>query len=261
MYYIVYKTTNLLNNKEYIGIHKTEKLDDGYLGSGLAIKRAIKKYGEQNFKREILEFCSSYEELLDREKHYVNEEWVCLKNTYNLKTGGQSSGLLSEESKLKISKTLKEKYSKGEIIPRKTAPYVATDEQKEKISKSLKDRYKEVEHHKKGVEPWNKGKKGIQAAWNKNLKTGPISEEQKEKISKSLKDRYKEVEHHNTNKEPWNKGKKGVQNAWNKGKKSKQVVCPYCSKTVDILNASRWHFENCKLKDAFAASYAADNKC
>ena len=47
---------------------------------------------------------------------------------------------------------------------------------------------------------------------------------------------------------PWNKGKKGLQKAWNKGLKTKQVVCPYCNKMVDIGNGKRWHFDNCKNK-------------
>lgn len=54
MYFIIYKTMNLLNGKYYIGKHQTKKLDDGYLGSGKYLLRAIKKYGEQNFVKEIL---------------------------------------------------------------------------------------------------------------------------------------------------------------------------------------------------------------
>ena len=73
-FYILYKTINLLNNKTYIGIHKTNDLEDDYLGSGVAFKKALKKYGKENFKREILEFCNSYDELLEREKILVNEE-------------------------------------------------------------------------------------------------------------------------------------------------------------------------------------------
>ena len=114
-YFFIYKTTNLINEKKYIGIHKTENINDGYLGSGYALKAAIKKYSKEKFKREIIEYCNNYDELLEREKQYVNDIWVAQSTNYNLKTGGQSSGLLSEESKKKISKTLKRKYKTGEI--------------------------------------------------------------------------------------------------------------------------------------------------
>jgi hypothetical protein len=55
---IIYKTTNLVNGKIYVGQHYTSA-DDGYLGSGLKIIRAIKKYGKENFFRETIEFCTS----------------------------------------------------------------------------------------------------------------------------------------------------------------------------------------------------------
>jgi hypothetical protein len=108
-FFILYKTTNLVNGKNYIGIHKTTNLEDGYLGSGFAILNAIKKYGKFNFKREILEYCESYDSLLELEKKYVDENWVNSESNYNLKTGGQSVGILSDESKMKISETLKKK--------------------------------------------------------------------------------------------------------------------------------------------------------
>jgi hypothetical protein len=53
-YYIVYKTTNLINNKYYIGVHATNDLNDGYLGSGKNLKLAIKKYGKEHFQKDIL---------------------------------------------------------------------------------------------------------------------------------------------------------------------------------------------------------------
>ena len=53
MYFILYETTNLINNKKYIGVHKTIDLNDGYLGSGIYLRNAIKKYGKENLKSHI----------------------------------------------------------------------------------------------------------------------------------------------------------------------------------------------------------------
>ena len=53
-YYIIYETKNLKNGKIYIGQHQTYDLDDGYLGSGTRLKRAIRYYGSEFFKRKIL---------------------------------------------------------------------------------------------------------------------------------------------------------------------------------------------------------------
>jgi hypothetical protein len=138
-YYFVYETTNLVNGKKYRGIHKTLKLDDGYLGSGKAFLNAVEKYGKENFSRIILDFCSSYEELIEKEKLYVDEEWVKDYSNYNLKTGGQSAGILSEESKNRISETLRKKYNNGEIeVWSKGLKLGETSiEQKEKISNSI----------------------------------------------------------------------------------------------------------------------------
>ena len=255
MLYIIYKTTNIINKKEYIGIHQTDNIDDGYLGSGLAIKRSIKKYGVENFKREILEFCNSFEELLIKEKKYVNEDWVNNKNNYNLKTGGQSAGILSKDSKNKISETLKKKYLNGELKYH-GKPYKPTEYQKNQMSEILKNKYANGEIIKKiGIEPWNKGKKTGQNVWNKGKKLGPMDEELKNKISERMTDKiknnpelkkiqseklkkyYKETPHPTKGLEPWNKGIEMT-----------KTECPHCGKLVDIGNGKRWHFDNCKNK-------------
>jgi hypothetical protein len=68
---IIYKITNLINNKIYVG--KDSKNDPKYLGSGLYINRAIKKYGKENFKKEILEYCDNSQELNEREIFWISE--------------------------------------------------------------------------------------------------------------------------------------------------------------------------------------------
>jgi hypothetical protein len=241
-YYILYETTNLINGKKYRGIHKTTKLEDGYLGSGTAFTEAIKKYGKKNFNREILQFCDSYDELIKIEEIYVDNEWVKDTSNYNLKTGGVV-GILSQDSRNKISETLKRKYESGE---KSRFTYTPTEEQKSNMSFILKERYKIIEHHLKGVEPWNKGLKGVQEGWNKGLELGPMTDEEKEKRSKTLKERWKTQEHHSKGVEPWNKGTKGLQEAWNKGKEMEKTECPHCGKFVDIGNGKRWHFDKCK---------------
>lgn len=72
MYFFIYKTVNMINGKFYIGQHRTKYLKDGYLGSGNVLKRAIDKYGRENFKRIILEYCSSAEELDENERIWQN---------------------------------------------------------------------------------------------------------------------------------------------------------------------------------------------
>lgn len=72
MSYGIYKITNLINGKMYIGQHVTDNLDDGYMGSGLLMRRALKKYGKDNFRKEWLMFCEDQEELDYMERVFVD---------------------------------------------------------------------------------------------------------------------------------------------------------------------------------------------
>ncbi len=96
--------------------------------------------------------------------------------------------------------------------------------------------------------PWNKGKKGVQVAWNKGVKTGPMPQDVIDKRSDSIRERYKTETHFNKGKDPWNKGKKGSQVAWNKGVSPEKSPCVHCGKLVDAMNMKRWHGDKCKNK-------------
>jgi hypothetical protein len=91
MFYTVYKVTNLINGKIYVGLHVTKDLDDNYLGSGKQIQAAVKKYGRENFKREYIKICETPEEMYNLEAEIVNEDFVKSPTTYNMKTGGTGS--------------------------------------------------------------------------------------------------------------------------------------------------------------------------
>lgn len=83
----LYKTTNKLNNKFYIGVHDGDETDD-YLGSGKYLKSAIKKYGADNFSREILAYFATKEAAYLAEKDMVTPELIKSGTVYNLNTGG-----------------------------------------------------------------------------------------------------------------------------------------------------------------------------
>ena len=87
-YYTVYKITNTINNKEYIGYHQTNNLDDGYMGSGKLIKRAISKYGVSSFTKEYIEIFDNMDEAVALEALIVNAEYTLSDTTYNITLGG-----------------------------------------------------------------------------------------------------------------------------------------------------------------------------
>ncbi|QLF86952.1 GIY-YIG homing endonuclease [Staphylococcus phage vB_SepM_BE05] len=99
MYGYVYKTTNLINGKNYIGQHKFNGFDTVYKGSGKKLKLAINKYGRDNFKTIILEKCSTPEELDNREMYWIKEYRNIGEAYYNIADGGSGNrGLFKEKN-------------------------------------------------------------------------------------------------------------------------------------------------------------------
>lgn len=112
MYYTVYKTINLINNKEYVGFHSIKSLDDiisevsengsifydGYLGSGKLMKKALEKYGPMNMSQELILVTNDKEEAESLEKNIVCREWVESDHNYNLSIGGNITILFGKNN-------------------------------------------------------------------------------------------------------------------------------------------------------------------
>lgn len=99
MFHLVYKITNTLNAKYYIGVHSTSNIDDGYMGSGLALKHAVAKHGAESFEREILYMFESRKDALSREAELVTFETLADPLCYNLVLGGTNGPQTTKEKR------------------------------------------------------------------------------------------------------------------------------------------------------------------
>ncbi len=126
---VIYKTTNLINGKIYIG--QDSKNNPEYLGSGIILKKAILKYGKENFKKEILEYCSTKEDLDKREKYWI-KTLNTIKNGYNIAAGGNGCLGCKQSDETKEKRRVK---NIGELNPMfgKTIPKESIKKRSEKI--------------------------------------------------------------------------------------------------------------------------------
>ena len=230
--HFVYLTTNLINEKQYIGDHSTDNLNDGYLGSGIALKNSVKKYGKKNFKNEILDFFDTKKEAFDAQERWINEFNSLIPMGYNIspKGGLGIPGCLSEKS-LKRMRDNVSKANKGRRSHRK-GKKLSSDHIKN-ISKNHFNPNKGKnlnELHKLRISLNHADTSG-----NKNGMFGLIhSDESKEKNRTShLKE--------NLSKERLIKMRESA-------RKKLRVHCKYCNKYITTSMHTRWHGENCKEK-------------
>jgi len=169
-FHFIYKTTNILSGKYYIGMHSTNNLNDGYLGSGRRLRYSINKYGKENHKREIIEFVKNRKELKLREKYYVTLNEVKDDMCYNAVVGGGGWARLgtttSNETKLKMSNTMMGHKTSDETkrkIREALKGYVFTDERKQNISKGRRGitSFKGKKHSEESLKKMSLAQKGV----------------------------------------------------------------------------------------------------
>ena len=186
----IYITTNLINNKKYIGMHRSENFDPSYKGSGKILTQAFKKYGKKNFSTEVIEWCYNENELQEKEKYWI-EYYKAVENDnwYNLIPGGGGVQLFgddnpfygrhhTQETKDKISENLKGRFV-GENNPMYGVHLIVSDEVRKKMSESHKGLLVGDKNPMYGKPAHNRGK--------------PMSDETKKKLSKSLTGKHPNI--------------------------------------------------------------------
>ena len=187
MYYYLYKITNLTNNKIYVGVHQTKKLEDNYFGSSSILLEDVRQLGKDKFKKEILEFFENADQMFLKEKAIVDEEFIKRTDTYNLRRGGTGGFDYINKSGIPKFKGRKHSLETRKKISEKSKKRKVSEETKQKISAS-NQRTNE-----------SRGRKVSSALTGRNL-----SAEHKEKISKTIKEKYKNGDYksRNFNKKP-----------------------------------------------------------
>ena len=190
-YHYIYKTTCNINSRFYIGLHSTNNLKDGYMGSGTNLRNSIKKYGKENHSVDVLEFLPNRQALKIRERELINDNTIDESLCMNLVVGGGAHSELklehSESTKDKISKTLSVPYS--ELYGEEEA-----EVQRKKRSESAKKAWANMDSKKREtisskISSKLKGVKMNPEAARKSaetrtgMKRGPMSDETKKKLS------------------------------------------------------------------------------
>lgn len=237
MFHIIYKTTNKVNQKIYIGYHfqtSDPYSFDGYLGSGTALIKAIKKYGVESFMRETIFVFEDESSALSKEKDIVNEVFIKRTDVYNLTVGG---GLPPSHKGIPKSEDHKKKIGNSQLGK------VISDSQRKNIGAALTGKSR-----------------------------GPRTAKTCDAISKSLTG-IKHTETRKLNMKNNQPDRSGNKNSMfgkvgelnpNLGRKNTSatrilmqeaalasqsvVACPHCQTSGKRSGMQRWHFDNCRSK-------------
>ena len=225
-FFIIYQITNLINGKIYVGAHTTYNINDKYMGSSKYLKKDIKEFGRENFKKIPLHVFDNKEDMIKMEAKLVNKEFCHRQDTYNKMIGGITDfswlGTITVKDKFGNNfQVYKDdpRYLSGELVfiwvgkkhPNHLEGNTQSDETKEKIRiKALnrtasKDTKSKMSEQRKGEKNYTYGtcwinkngenklikkedfEKFIFDGWIKGSKLGKQSEEHKRKLSEARK--------------------------------------------------------------------------
>lgn len=256
-FFLIYKIINTQTNKFYIGAHETFDKDDGYMGSGVYLKRAQKKYGINVFIKEILYECSSQQEMYEKEAELVKVH----EQSYNIMPGGHGGwsyarSKITSESYEKISATMN------------------TDSYREKTSDQRKKSAERMSEISRNPIFREKAGKTLSEKMNDPEWKSTIGAKRADDISKSVKALHENGAYINRDKK-LSEIRTGLKQATINGEKiwvkenddrindsnfiwgwddhphgwvMKKRDCPHCGVSGGSSVMKRWHFDNCKNK-------------
>lgn len=144
-YHYFYKITNKINGHFYYGVHNTDNLDDGYMGSGKRLQCAYKKYGAENFAKDILKYFNTSKEAFDYESEIVTESLVKDDSCYNCEIGGvyiDTTGYAAvkdKEGNTFLADVNDERYKRGEFVGITKGTVCVFDENGNRVRVSVND--------------------------------------------------------------------------------------------------------------------------
>lgn len=266
MYYTVYCTTNLFNGKKYIGKHVTSDIYDDYLGSGLLLTAAIKKYGRASFRKDILYVYENEELMNAKEAELVNEAVVMSDDYYNIAMGGHGGQIVLKEGHPLYFSTRKKLQEQAlrrapELSARAKERHASknigmygrthSDSAKARIGAAHSGKHVTQETRQKlsaalmGNEPSNKGKslEETVGASRAHMIKQALSNRNKVKYVGEGNPMYGK-KHSPSTREQLSE----------KARQREKYACTHCGKMMPLSTLNRWHNDNCKSRNAGADS-------